>query len=252
MKSSNPEKFFGICKICGNDIVSSNKIKSHALTNAVYFNNMPLNHGGHLLVLQKKNGRINKADAGKFEKETGILCEKCDKNLKIYEDERTKFIRENTLINFNGQLVKEFTNYDSGKIKLAFLADIFRCSCFKKVIYDGINLGKFYENKIREILFRKDTANNEFPIHIIKFKDASGVCKKASMCPYRCKVDGINHYNCLMPNGWMWRIKIDKRISKYDNLTSFKNNHILIYDGGDIQETSLFKDMLKLIQNKRN
>lgn len=240
-------KIYGTCRICGTPITTKNKIASHAISRSIYSDKMELKHGEHLLMLTKQSGTTVEADYGHFQTETGILCKDCDYSLSKYEDERANFMRDNENIAFESSH-KIVPNYNPANIKIAFLADIFRCSCFSLECCKDINIGQKHTDKIAKLLRTKSPGEcDDYSIWIFKMTDNDNLMNGAGMYPHRCKFNGLNCYRALYPGGWEWIIKMDSRKNDYDKASSFFGKDIVLLNGKNFKESGLFRDILEIV-----
>lgn len=236
------------CMLCGEIISSKNKVKSHALSKSVYSGNMGIDCGDHIISMYAKDGLVVEGDYGHGETERNILCRKCDSDLSLFESERHRFLQENKNIGLSGNNFKKFLNYDWEKTKLAFLADIFRCSCFKGDYYVGVDIGEWHTARIASMLRGGDAGEvDDYTIWIVKY-EADDLCDGAMMCPIRRKFGGLTYYVCLMPAGWMWIIKMDSRSSDMDGMASLSPSGIVVYNGGKFRDSGLFSAMVNVVR----
>ena len=240
-------KVYGICQICGATITTQNKIASHAISRSIYADKMKLEQGEHPLMLTRKDGATAEADYGHHQTETGVLCKACDYSLSKYEDIRAKFMRDNENISFESSH-KIIPGYSPTDIKIAFLADIFRCSCFSLECCKNINIGPKHTARIAELLELKSSGEcDEYSIWLFKMTDDSNLMDGVGMYPHRCKFSGLNCYRALYPGGWEWIIKMDSRKNDYDTASSLFGKDVVILKGKRFKDSGLFRDILKII-----
>lgn len=242
-------KVYGICRICGIEITTQNKIASHAISRSTYVDKMKPEHGEHALILTRKDGILTEVDYGHHQTETGVLCKACDYSLSKYEDIRAKFMRNNENISLESSH-KIISGYSPTDIKIAFLADIFRCSCFSLECYKNINIGPKHTARVAELLRLKSSGEcDEYSIWLFKMADDddSDLMDGVGVYPHRCKFNGLNCYRVLYPGGWEWIIKMDSRKNDYDAASSLFGKDVVILNGKQFKSSGLFRDILKII-----
>lgn len=242
-------KTYGTCQICGALITAQNKIASHAISRSIYANKMKLEQGEHLLMLTKKGEATVESDYGHCQTETGVLCKSCDQSLGKYEDERATFMKNNEHIAFESSH-KIIPGYSSANIKIAFLADIFRCSCFSLECCKSINIGPKHTKRIAQLLKSKSPGEcDEYSLWVFKMTntDDDNLMDGAGMYPHRCKFNGLNCYRALYPGGWEWILKMDSRKTDLDKASSFYNDKVVILNGKEFRNSNLFNDILQMI-----
>lgn len=67
------------CRFCDSQITGLNKVKSHGISNSVFFKHIPVKDTEHRLALSPDKGIFNADQSGVTEK--GKLCRECDQNL---------------------------------------------------------------------------------------------------------------------------------------------------------------------------
>ena len=107
------------CRICGDEIIKDNRVKSHLLTKSSYWG------GNRLVVLD--DGTVD--DANKQAWETNLLCGSCDKKLGQWENERKIMLTSEGNRPYqtsDEQCAIVGYGYNNEHIVLAFLADLLR------------------------------------------------------------------------------------------------------------------------------
>lgn len=153
-------------------------------------------------------------------------------------------MRNNENISFNASH-KTISGYNTANIKIAFLADIFRCSCFSLKCCKNINIGPKHTKRISQLLKLKSPGEcDEYSIWIFKMTDDSNLMNGIGMFPCKCKFGGLNCYRALYPGGWEWIIKMDSRKNELDKLSSLFKEDIVILNG---KNSNLFRDVLDIV-----
>lgn len=208
------------CHLCGTALTKDNEIRSHILTRTTWMS--PLLKG-------TKEKLLGLSIKGNFDPthnitDNKILCKSCDNNLSIYEQERENLLKEITGSNFEIKTgTIQIEGFNATRIKLAFLADLYRCSITDIEIFNRISLGQKHEEKIKNLLLGIDKIEDPSVYSVILAKvkipiDENGV----SMMPIRCsrKVHKLNTYLMILPRGWICIIKIDSQKNEtIDNLS---------------------------------
>ena len=103
-------------------------------------------------------------------------------------------------------------NFDGNKIKLAYMADILRSSFTNSPIFKNIQLGP-YEDEFKECLYETGADSlNDFPTMVGKIHFKDGFI--AAMIPQKVRINHVNYYRSITPNGWVWLTKVDRRPDK--------------------------------------
>ncbi len=200
-----------ICRLCGAEIIVSNRVKSHILTKSSYL------VGGQEYAVSG-NGKV--VDAMKQVREQNLLCRSCDGKIGRWEDERQKFLQSSATV-FQGdqdaQPILVSRGFNAEYIVLACLADLFRSSICSFDLYARISLGNKHEERIADILRAGKIVNfSEYPVSFGRFSEEKTVLNEIAIIPAktRCGIgDGIriNYYRCMMPGGWQWMVRVDRR-----------------------------------------
>lgn len=238
------------CKICGTTLTSKNRRKSHILTRSSYFNQQISRNGEHLMMLKKGEKIIS--DAGHYAWEW-LLCGHCESKVGEWEGEREKLfssdIRSKTRP--EDQPYLETDQFDQNKIKLACLADIYRCSVTSGLPYKDISLGEKHESNIRKMLASEYADNKEeYPIVLCRFNSEYDKIDRISGPPIKSRgPDGIRIYKTVVPRGWIWTVKIDSRqceVLEKVSIGSF-NQTLTIINYGDARKSNEFRSIYETI-----
>lgn len=201
------------CKLCGAELAGAAKIKSHILTNSQYISPLSRRTNKQLIGFSP-DGEFNPCH---IITDNTILCKKCDNSLNLYEGERKKlldYLDSNDCINqaivvpkINGELVK-----------LACLADLYRCSITNISQFRDILLGNKHEYAIANILKAGHSHRSEYPVLFAKLRMPLDFM--AVHVPYRVRIAKMNYYRVAMPGGIIWLAKVDSRDNDYLNSVS--------------------------------
>ncbi len=219
---------------------------SHILTRSQYV--APLTKNTRSKLLGYGEGR--KFDPTHEVTDKYILCRDCDSMLGRFEDERGKLFQKLNESDFsynNG--IKLITGVSGTKIKLACLADLFRCSITSIETYQAIFLGNKHEsNIIRLFNDPLSCAASDYPTVFFKFKTPFPF--EAIQIPVRARVNGRISYRAIMPYGWCWVTKVDSTSSNiFEKLTVDKlHGKAMIVDSGDERfAQSILQESYKII-----
>lgn len=219
------------CRICKKELSSSNHIESHILTRSQYI--APLTKSTSHKLLGYSEGKI--FDPTHEIKDDKILCDDCDHMLGRYEDERGKLFKRLNESDFSyDNSTKAIDNLNSTKIKLACLADLFRCSITSRSPYQAISLGAKHEEKMIHFFENPEFCNpNDYPTIIFKLK--MPFVFEAAQVPIQARIKGRRVYRTIMPYGWGWLTKVDPMdVDFFSRLTvDSLDNRALIVDCGD-------------------
>ena len=238
------------CIVCGVTLTTTSRRRSHILTKSSYFSKQISKPGEHLMGI--KDGAVITDDMGHFAWEY-LLCDKCELKVGKWEQERERLFSSN-IRSHNNQKAEpyiEVTGYNQKYIKLACLADLFRCSEAVGCPYEGIDLGPIHTSIIREILKNENCNDpNIYPVIIARFNDDYTIIDGASNAPLKERgPDGIRLYETLVPGGWIWIIKVDKRdcpILEKASLGAHKN--LLVMNYGNARKS---KELLSIYKSVR-
>lgn len=208
MNSINEEK----CRICGKVLKGSDRIKSHHLTKATYYDALNLKSGEHLACY--KQGHIIAKDMAHFATEH-LLCRTCEQRISVWEHERERLFSSDIRSNcrMEEEPWVEVAGYNQDYIKLACLADIFRCSEASSAPYAKVNLGLEHGEKIRQMLLEGTAGDKrDYPVILLRYNSEDKMTDGVGSVPMRGRwPDSINIYSVIAPRGWVWAIKVDRR-----------------------------------------
>lgn len=238
-----------VCRLCGKEITGRNSVKSHILTKTSYVKQMPIETNEHLVGTSTKNSNLfNASRSGITQK--GLLCRECDNRLSPNEEERERLLSCD--FDFNNEPIMSLRGFDQSKIKLAFLADIFRCSISDKPLYKDININHEHCEKIKQLLNTNDPGDVD---------DYSVILRRYSLrnrhlideCTFLSELfvaNGINYYLIVLPRGWEVIIKIDSKpceiLSKF---ALCANDKVWVANAGDITKSKIFNKLLQIVNN---
>ena len=199
------------CQLCGKLLTSENRAKAHILTRSTWMT--PLSKG----TTEKLLGfsRHNTFDPTHNITDNTILCKPCDNSLALYEQEREELLKGITHVQFKSNTgAVSIKGYDAAKIKLAFLADIYRCSITTIEPFAEINIGEKHEGKIRKILRGEQKIEKSSMYSVILGKIKYPITEEGvSMIPMKAprKMYGLNIYSMILPRSWLCMVKIDSQ-----------------------------------------
>ncbi len=202
------------CRLCGKPLTSRNRAKAHILTRSTWM--APLSKG----TTEKLLGfsRHNTFDPTHNITDNTILCKPCDNSLALYEQEREELLKNITLAHFKSNTgAVNIKGYDAIKIKLAFLADIYRCSITTINPFTEINIGKKHEELIGKILRGEQKIEKPSMYSVILGKIKYPIAEEGvSMAPMKAphKIHGLNTYSMILPRSWLCMVKIDSQPNK--------------------------------------
>lgn len=214
------------CKVCGVTITKNNTVKSHILTEKIFITPLTKTTRRKLM----GSGYETQFDPCHEITDNTILCRECDGFLGKYEQERIDLNNlDDETIRFNhGYAILD--NFNGNKIKLAYMADILRSSFTNNPIFKNIQLGP-YEYEFKKCLYEaKADSFNAFPTMVGKIHFKEGFI--AAMIPQKVRINHLNYYRSITPNGWVWLIKVDRRPDKTFEGFSIdsRGNGVLIMD----------------------
>ena len=229
------------CRICGAALTKENRIESHILTRAQYIRPLSAVSTNKILGFRFAEYTRQKFDPSHAIKDNTISCKPCDQKLGTYEDIRIRFTNK-TQEYFNGSNVARIIDHPFGsQIKLACLADLFRCSITAMQQYEDISLGAKHERLISEFLSGEKRINyTDYPLVLYKMK--TPIRFDAVLAPQKRRIKQQIFYNAVMPGGWCWIVKVDsQRNTEFEELSIDRfQNKMLVVDSNDGQ----FVDML--------
>lgn len=240
------------CRLCGSKLDSSNKRRSHALTKASFFDQVPLKSGEHLLLMNI--GKPGVYDAGHHAWEYA-LCGECEEKIGKWEDERERFLSsaERPTKSFKEQKFIETMGFNQESIALACLADLYRCSVFVDELY-GVDLGEKHSKKITDILNRGKLNNfTEYPVVMKRYNNQDEITDGVFQIPSRVKFkNGIIAYEVIAPRGWSWIIKVDSRSYELMEKVALGScENIRIINGGSIYDWQNRRNLSNLMEAVR-
>ncbi len=228
------------CRICGVELTSANKRRSHILNDASYFGQLTLKSGEHLMALRKGQPIIK--DMGHYTTER-ILCADCELRIGKWEDERERLLSSDIRSSeeFNNHPYMETVGYNQDSIKLACLADLFRCSVAQGKPYETVSLGEKHESAIRSMLLDGNAGSKyDYPVVLFRFNDKYKTIDGVGGPPISGRgPDGRRIYKTIMPRGWIWVVKVDSQGCEFledASIGSF-NNTIKIINYGDARKS---------------
>lgn len=221
----------GICKLCLQEKLLCNK--SHILPKHSY---KILKDDGYCLYIDQKtanNESKQKDYSGVFE--SNILCEHCEQNiLSNYEKYGYSLIYCNNLKNISkvmsdNKIIINGSGYNYLKIKLYFLAILWKSSISSNKFFDEVKLSNDVEEKIRLMLLNGEPGEeSDFPVFI-----------SAPHLNNNKEFDARDIFITRSPIK-----KQVKNIDIYDFLLTGQNICFIIEDGGDSRHVnSIQKDV---------
>jgi len=147
-----------------------------------------------------------------------ILCKECDRYFSPWE----KYFKEEFFDKFNSfptllqhplehptTLAQEFSH---DKIKLFFLALLWRASISNQSFYQNVSCGKKYEEKLRQMLIDKDAGDiADFPVWAKYYFDKNKKSYAAlKLSPFRHRISEVNCYTFVFL-GFEFSIKVDAK-----------------------------------------
>lgn len=141
-----------------------------------------------------------------------ILCLGCDQKMAPWDDYGQQVLihrfQQALEMTHAGKLVAwKLEDIEYRKLKLFFMAILWRASVSSQPFYKRISLGPF-ENRIRVMILNEDLGDaQDFSITLSRFGDVETT---SMLDPHPTKFDGIN-YCQLYLSGYVAYIKVDKR-----------------------------------------
>lgn len=238
------------CKICGVELTSKNKRRSHILNEASYFGQLALNSGEHLMALKKGQPPIR--DMGHYTTER-LLCASCEAKIGRWENERERLLSSDirSSKSFDRHPYMETDKYNQDYIKLACLADLFRCSVAKGKPYGDVSLGEKHESNIRSMLLSGDAGDKyDYPVVLFRFNDEYDTIDGVGGPPISGRgIDGIRIYKTVMPRGWIWVVKVDSQNCEFlenASIGSFSST-MKIINYGDARESKELRSIYETV-----
>ena len=223
-----------LCKLCGNN---KKLIEAHIIPRA-FSRDVQKSFGKTQIQLIQEGKENRKAPVlGYFDKE--ILCETCDGDIGKWEEDLIDLFR------------KGYQNhpYNYSSIKLAILSILWKAHITTNPAFEGVKLGSFWENKLRDFIKNGSAGSPEdFSIWINRYKSISKSGKTNLLTEMiqlgtkgRNLEYGINFY-CFCFGGHKVHIVVDKRRfpSNIKNYISSQTHNIqdIFYDPNDYDSTS--------------
>lgn len=194
------------CKFCKEE---KKLIKAHIIPEG-FFRRLRDSGVAPILATNKKGEYKKRVPIGVYDQE--ILCGDCESIWGGWDTYAQEFLGEIPLggqpIYARGQYIGyQVDTYDYAKLKLFFVAVLWRASASQHPYYARIALGPF-EDKAKAMLSRGDPGSREnFAVTLAKFDDPLGI---GMLDPHPEKLDGVNYCRFYL-GGYIAYIKVDSR-----------------------------------------
>ncbi len=240
------------CKLCTGEF--EKLAESHILAKGFFRSLYPPNDDRALLSSNGKN-RPKRIRIGYYDDK--ILCIECDKKLGKYDEYGIKTFLRKDVISFpdsdEAYLIK---NVNYSKLKIFLMSLLYRASITSMQEFSLINLGEYYEEKLRNMIITDDPCEfNDFPFFISKFETnqlPQNIANKTLMSPYRTKIDNINFSIFRIPNGYQAYIKVDKRPldNLFSQLSMKEDGNLIIIRRQNFESSKEFDAMCNVIKKQ--
>jgi hypothetical protein len=195
------------CKFCREE---RNLIKAHVIPES-FFRRSP--DGGNLLLMTNKKGEHRKrAPVGVYDK--NLVCGKCERIWGNWDAYAAQELLQNfplkwkLLLEKGKEVAYQVDGFDYKKLKLFFIAILWRASASQHAYYARIALGPFERHAKSMMSSGNPGSSEDFAVTLAKFADPLGT---AMLNPHPEKWSGVNYCRFYL-GGYVAYIKVDSRL----------------------------------------